>query len=275
MSGFVEVRGIHKIHHRSSVVASRRRPVHAVKNVSFDIQRGTVFGLVGESGSGKSSLARALLYLDPPTEGHVSIDGVDPAELSDRLLKRMRRRMQIVQQDPDGALNPRLRIESCVAEGLANIGMTRSRRRDRVAEMLELVGIPLSRMREFPHQFSGGMKQRIVIARALAVEPELLVLDEPVSSLDVSIQAQIVNLLCRLRVDMGLTYLFISHDLNLVAYLSDTIGVMRRGELVEVAPAEVLLSSPAHEYTKMLLRSVPVYVDTSKSNLNVHARSLQ
>lgn len=264
MSAFVEIRGVHKVHSRASVLESRRRSVHAVKDVSFAIERGSVFGLVGESGSGKSTLARALLFLDPPTQGEVLVDGEVLGDLNRQELQRMRRRMQIVFQDPHSALNPRLRIETCVGEGLANAGVPHRKRRDRIAQMLELVGIPVSRMGSYPHEFSGGMKQRIVIARALAVEPELLVLDEPVSSLDVSIQAQIINLLHRLRKEMNLTYLFISHDLNLVGYVSDVIGVMRRGELVELAPAEVLFDKPAHEYTQQLLRSAPVYVDRRK-----------
>ncbi len=261
MSGFVEVRNLHKVHRRAALLTSRQRPVHAVHDVSFEIERGTVFGLVGESGSGKSTLARALLYLDPPTSGQVLIDGIDLGSLGRKQLVRIRHRVQIVAQDPTSALNPRLTIEMSVGEGLANRGESRRLRRDRVAEVLELVDIPASRMHHYPHEFSGGMKQRICIARALAVEPDLLVLDEPVSSLDVSIQAQIINLLTRLRKEMNLTYLFISHDLNLVGYISDTIGVMRRGELVELAPTGALLESPSHEYTQELLRSVPVYVD--------------
>lgn len=274
MSAFVTVRDLHKVHRRSALLTSRQRPVHAVNGVSFEIERGTVFGLVGESGSGKSTLARALLYLDRPTSGQVLVDEIDLGALSRKQLVQMRRRMQIVSQDPTSALNPRLKIETSVGEGLANRGVHRRQRRDRVAEVLELVGIPASRMHHYPHEFSGGMKQRICIARALAVKPDLLVLDEPVSSLDVSIQAQIINLLTRLRTELNLTYLFISHDLNLVGYISDTIGVMRRGELVELASAEVLLDRPSHEYTQELLRSVPVYVDRRVSNHVLHKRSV-
>jgi oligopeptide/dipeptide ABC transporter ATP-binding protein len=257
MDAFVDIRGLTKVYPGRGFAGAARRSVCAVDRVSLAIGRGTVFGLVGESGCGKTSLARALLYLDPPTAGEVRIDGTPLCGLSPAELRRFRRRMQIVFQDPNSALNPKLRAADSIAEGLVNRGMPAARRETRIAELLELVGIPAGHGRRFPHEFSGGQKQRIVIARALAMEPEFLVLDEPVSNLDVSIQAQIINLLLDLKARLALTYLFISHDLHLVAYLSDRIGVMYRGRLVEEGAAEELLAAPGHPYTRRLFASAP------------------
>lgn len=261
MSAILEVIGVEKVHRRDSLLDSGERRVHAVRGVSFAVERGEVLGIVGESGSGKSTLARAMLHLDPPTAGTVRFEGSDVARLRSRALLDFRRRCQIVFQDPHGALNPRMSVGRAVAEGMIAHGVGRAARRERARELFSLVGLDAERMDGYPHEFSGGQKQRIVIARALAVNPELLVLDEPVSSLDVSVQAQMLNLLVNLKSRLGLTYVFISHDLNLVAYLSDRIGVMRGGELVELAPTEELLSRPRHEYTKELFGCSPRYED--------------
>jgi peptide/nickel transport system ATP-binding protein len=257
MAGLIEARGLTKRHHRRGLLHRPAGGPPAVDNVSFGVERGSVFGLVGESGCGKTTLARSLLYLDPPTEGEVVFDGVPLGGLSRRALRGLRSRMQIVFQDPNAALDPKMRIRDSMAEGLVNLGMPRPQRERRVSEMLELVGIPAGHAGRWPHELSGGQKQRIVIARSLTVGPELLVLDEPVSNLDVSIQAQIINLLADLRRRLGLTYLFISHDLHLVAYLADTVGVMFRGRLVETAPTEAFMERQLHPYSRALFASMP------------------
>ncbi|HEY9594423.1 MAG TPA: ABC transporter ATP-binding protein [Spirochaetia bacterium] len=256
MAGLVEIRGVTKRHARHGLLAGGSG-APAVDDVSLTIQRGEVFGLVGESGCGKTTLARAVLHLDPPTAGEIVYDGMSLGSMSRRTLRAMRRRMQIVFQDPHAALDPRMRIRDSMEEGLRNLHVPRREREARVADLLSVVGIPAENAARWPHEFSGGQKQRIVIARALSVEPEFLVLDEPVSNLDVSIQAQIVNLLRDLRGRYGLTYLFISHDLHLVAYLADRIGVMYRGRLVECAPTVDLMERPLHPYTERLFASVP------------------
>ncbi|MEE8441241.1 MAG: ATP-binding cassette domain-containing protein [Spirochaetia bacterium] len=274
MSNLIEVHQLNKIHHRKSLLDSRSRKVHAVKDVSFSVGRGEILGIVGESGSGKSTLARAILYLDPPTSGRVVFDHTDLSVLSRRQRGRFRKRAQIVFQDPHGALDPRLRIERAVLEGVSGERMSSIGRRERASELLTLVGIDPGRMSHYPHQFSGGQKQRIVIARALGVNPELLILDEPVSNLDVSVQAQIINLLMELKQKLDLTYIFISHDLNLVGYVSHRIGVMKSGELVELAPTDSLLAAPEHPYTKELFANAPVYVDRRVTRHNLRQRSV-
>ena len=261
MTPLLEVADLNKVHRRHSLLETSPRTVHAVRDVSFSVEVGEILGIVGESGSGKSTLARAILYLDPPTSGTVRFDDADVARLRGRDLLSFRDRAQIVFQDPHGALNPRLRVGRAVEEGMIAQGIPARQRRERAAELFELVGLEPERMDRYPHEFSGGQKQRIVVARALAVDPDLLILDEPVSSLDVSIQAQILNLLVDIKTRLGLTYIFISHDLNLVGYLSDRIGVMRRGELVELAPAQRLLEKPQAEYTRTLFGSSPHYHD--------------
>ena len=257
MDRFLEIKNLVKIFQGRGLLNRRRAAVRAVDRVSFGIERNTVFGLVGESGCGKTTLVRALLYLDPPTSGEIWFDGTRLGSLTPHHLRSFRKRMQIVFQDPNSALNPKMRIEDSLAEGLVNLGLAARERTRRIKHLLGLVGIAATHRARFPHEFSGGQKQRIVIARALCMEPDFLVLDEPVSNLDVSIQAQIINLLMDLKTELALTYLFISHDLNLVAYFSDRIGVMYKGRLMEVAATEQMMSHPCHPYTLRLFSSVP------------------
>jgi ABC-type oligopeptide transport system ATPase subunit len=232
----------------------------AVDSVSFDVDRGTTFGLVGESGSGKSTTARIVSRLLDADSGTVLLDGQDLLSARGRELFRARRRVQMVFQDPFASLNPRWKVGSLVAEGIRihKLVSSAEERRTRVGELLEQCGLPADAAARYPHEFSGGQRQRIGIARALAVEPELLVLDEPVSALDVSIQAQILNLLTRLQEELGLTYLFIAHDLAIVERFCDEIAVMCKGEIVERGKPEVLYKAPRHEYTRTLLDAVPV-----------------
>jgi oligopeptide transport system ATP-binding protein len=257
MAELVTVKGVVKQFPGQGILARSRGGVRAVDRVSFSIQRGSTFGLVGESGCGKTTLARSILYLDPPTAGTVELDGTDLGALKPRELRAFRRRMQIVFQDPNSALDPKMRIRTSLGEGMVNFGYSAQERTRRTGELLELVGLNPSHADRYPHEFSGGQKQRIVVARALSLEPELLVLDEPVSNLDVSIQAQIINLLLDIKKRLSLTYLFISHDLNLVGYLSDRIGVMYRGRIVELADTEEILRNPLHPYTQALFAAVP------------------
>ncbi|MCQ8781616.1 ABC transporter ATP-binding protein [Mangrovibrevibacter kandeliae] len=235
-----------------------RGTIHAVEDVSLDIARGSITGLVGESGSGKTTFGRTLLRLIQPTSGSIRFDGIELTALSAREMTAMRRRMQIIFQDPVSSLNPRLKVEHIVAEGLRAHGIgTRRDRRDRVAALLEEVGLSADQMPRYPHEFSGGQRQRIGIARALALEPDFIVADESVSALDVSIQAQILNLLLDLRVKRRLTMLFIAHDLSVVDYLCDRIAVMYLGRVIENGPARPLVRQPAHPYTRALLSAVP------------------
>jgi ABC-type oligopeptide transport system ATPase subunit len=233
--------------------------VRAVDDVSFTIRRGETFGLLGESGSGKSTVARLLLRLDRPTAGRVEFDGRDLTALSRRELRRLRPHMQIVFQDPFAALNRRKTVEHSIGLPLAvHTKLSRRERATRVRELLELVGLRPEFAARYPHEMSGGQSQRVSIARALALDPSFVILDEAVSAVDVSIQAQILNLLRDLQQRLGLTYLFISHDLAIVRYMSDRVGVMQQGRLVECGTREELFGSPQHEYTRALMAAVPV-----------------
>jgi peptide/nickel transport system ATP-binding protein/oligopeptide transport system ATP-binding protein len=233
--------------------------IRAVDDVSFTIGAGQTVGLVGESGSGKTTVGRTILKLISATSGNVRYDGRDILPLAENEFRPLRREMQMIFQDPFGSLNPRFTIGEIVGEALEIHfpKMTSSDRVDRVAELLKLVGLKADMMRRYPHEFSGGQRQRIGIARALAVEPRFIVCDEPVSALDVSVQAQIVNLLQDLQEQFGIAYLFIAHDLAVVEHISDHVLVMHHGKIVESAPAGEIYNNPQHEYTKTLLAAVP------------------
>lgn len=232
--------------------------IKAVDGVAFQIERGRTLGLVGESGCGKTTVGRAILKLIEPDEGSIVYQGRDISGLSSHEMRLLRKELQIVFQDPFGSLNPRMTVGASIEEGLRTWGVrNRSERKGRLDELLEMVGIGAGAADRYPHEFSGGQRQRIGIARALSVEPSLIVCDEPVSALDVSIQAQIINLLQELQDRLGLSYLFISHDLNVVGYISDTVAVMYLGQIMECAQADELYENPLHPYTLALLSAVP------------------
>ena len=256
----LEVRDLH-VHfpiRRRRHTGNQDRLLHAVDGVRFGIEKGTTLGLVGESGCGKTTLARALLRLIDITAGNVRFDGVDLFQATRPELRRVRRDMQLVFQDPYGSLNPRLTVEKIVAEPLEVHGIgDRHARRVRVANVLEQVGLHPCDAQRYPHSFSGGQRQRIVIARAIIMQPRLIICDEPVSALDVSIQSQILNLLNDLKRELGLTYLFIAHNLAVVQYISDRVAVMHSGKIVELADTNDLFVNPQHPYTKALLDAVP------------------
>jgi ABC-type glutathione transport system ATPase component len=277
---FIEIRNLTKIYpHAASVLGGKSQGEHrAVDHVSLDIHAGETLGLVGESGSGKSTLGRLLLRLVEPTSGSITFAGRDLLAANSGEMRRLRRDMQIIFQDPFASLDPRFRVEDIIAEpliihrssttesttteggppsaGFAKGGITAARRA-RVLELLRAVGLDESILRRFPHEFSGGQRQRIGIARALALRPKFIVADEPVSALDVSVGAQIVNLLAQLQRDFGLTYLFISHSMPVVRYLSTRIAVMYRGKIVEIGSTEQITERPQHPYTRSLLEATP------------------
>lgn len=239
--------------------ASHKQIVRAVDDVSFVIQRGETLGLVGESGCGKTTVGRCLLRLIEPTNGQVRFDGRNLTEFGKTELRALRRRMQIIFQDPYSSLNPRMKVGEIIGEPLVVHGVgNKLERRERVAELLGVVGLDPDYANRYPHQFSGGQRQRIGIARALALNPDFIVADEPVSALDVSVQAQIVNLLQDLQQKFGITYLFISHGLAVVKHISSRVGVMYLGKLVELAPADEIYSRPLHPYTQALLAAIPI-----------------
>ena len=245
---------------RSGFWGQNRLIVHAVDNISFDIYPGETLGLVGESGSGKSTTGRAILRRIPVESGRIYFQGRDITDINEQDLRPLRRHMQLVFQDPYASLNPRLRIIDIVAEPLIVHGIVKNTREavERVAELLELVGLPPDAGGRYPHAFSGGQRQRVGIARALALNPEFIVADEPVSALDVSIRAQVVNLMQDLQQELGLTYFFIAHDLAVVRHISNRIAIMYAGKIVEIAGRDAIYESPIHPYTEALLSAVPV-----------------
>jgi oligopeptide/dipeptide ABC transporter ATP-binding protein len=256
----LEARGIKK-HYRSSAGLFYRggSPVRAVDGVDVVLERGKTLGLVGESGCGKSTLARILIRLEEPTAGTISLDGTNFLALTGRELRHARRRIQMVFQDPYSSLNPRLSIGSTIAEGIRIHKLAKGKEvGSRIRTLLDKVGLQVSADVKYPHEFSGGQRQRIGIARALAVEPDIIIADEPVSALDVSIQAQIINLMRDLQEELDLTYLFIAHDLGVVEHVSDRVAVMYLGKIVELGPTTELFSKPLHPYTEGLLASIPV-----------------
>jgi len=260
MTALLELKNLTKHFRLGGNLFGRNKAVlRAVDGVDLTIERGETLGLVGESGCGKSTLARTLIRLYQPTSGEMRFDGTDLAELSERELRPYRRRMQMIFQDPYASLNGRMTVRDLIAEPLeiAGVGDGASRR-VRVDELLVRVGLSPAHGTRFPHEFSGGQRQRIGIARAIALNPDLVICDEPISALDVSIQAQVVNMLEDLQGELGLTYLFITHDLSMVRHIADRIGVMYLGKIVELSPSDALYRRPAHPYTQALLASIPV-----------------
>ncbi|GAA1802816.1 oligopeptide/dipeptide ABC transporter ATP-binding protein [Nostocoides veronense] len=258
----VDVQGV-KVHFpiKKGVIFDRTIGyVYAVDGVDLQIHRGETYGLVGESGCGKSTLGRAILNLEPPTEGKVIFDGTDIASLKGETLRRKRQDIQMVFQDPLSSLDPRQSVESLLLEGMKAHGLVKDAKaaNARLRELLKAVGLPAAALQKYPHEFSGGQRQRIGIARALSVDPKLIVADEPVSALDVSVQAQVINLLEDLQQEFGLTYLVVAHDLAVVRHISDRVGVMYLGALVEEAAADDLYAAPLHPYTRALMSAVPV-----------------
>jgi peptide/nickel transport system ATP-binding protein len=265
-TALLEVRGLVKDYEIGGGLFSRKEYVRAVRGVDLDVRRGETLGVVGESGCGKSTLGRSILRLIEPTAGTVRFDGVDLGTLSGSEMRRKRRFMQIIFQDPYSSLNPRMRVGAIVGEGLAIHRLASGAARRRlVVELLAQVGLHEDAYDRYPHEFSGGQRQRIGIARALAVEPSFIVADEPVSALDVSIQAQIVNLLQDLQQQMNLAYLFIAHDLRVVEHISQRVAIMYLGKIVELAPSAEIYAAPRHPYTRALLSAVPMPTPRAKS----------
>lgn len=262
----LDVRGLKKYFPiRGGVFSRVVANVKAVEDVSFGIKRGEVVGLVGESGSGKTTAGRSILRLIEPTEGEIVFNGTDIAKIPKSKMREYRKEMQIIFQDPFASLNPRMSVGDIIGEAMTIHNLARGKdKQEKVAQLLEKVGLSAGHMRRYPHEFSGGQRQRIGIARALAVDPQFIVADEPVSALDVSIQAQVVNLLQDLKDELGLTLLFIAHDLGVVEYISDKVVVMYLGRVMEIAPAKELYRNPVHPYTEALLSAVPIPDPTVK-----------
>ncbi|MDH5161879.1 ABC transporter ATP-binding protein [Heyndrickxia oleronia] len=259
MSTLVEVKNLKKHFPISKRIFSKKTSVvKAVDGLTFTIEKGETLGLVGESGCGKSTTGRMIMRLIEPTEGQVYFNGQDITSFSEDKLRKFRKEFQMIFQDPFASLNPRMKIGDIIEEPLIVHGVEKEERKQRVERLLDVVGLTPFHADRFPHEFSGGQRQRIGIARALAVNPQLIVADEPVSALDVSIQSQILNLLKDLQKEFGLTYLFISHDLSVVEHISDRVGVMYLGRMVELADKDSLYKEPLHPYTKALLSAVPV-----------------
>ncbi|MDR3190555.1 MAG: ATP-binding cassette domain-containing protein [Lactobacillaceae bacterium] len=239
----------------------RKNETKAVQHATFDIYEGETFGLVGESGSGKTTIGRTIMKLYEPAGGEIEFDGVDVTKLKKKAeLAEFRQKVQMIFQDPQASLNMRMKVKDIIAEGIDVNGLVKTdeERTARVEHLLDLVGLNKDHINRYPHEFSGGQRQRIGIARALAVQPKFIVADEPISALDVSIQAQVVNLMKQLQKDRNLTYLFIAHDLSMVKYISDRIGVMHWGKMLEIGPAEQVYNKPLHDYTRSLLSAIPV-----------------
>ncbi|HDC9004616.1 TPA: ATP-binding cassette domain-containing protein [Staphylococcus aureus] len=240
--------------------AGKKNEVRAIENISFDIYKGETLGLVGESGCGKSTTGKSIIKLNDITSGEILYEGIDIQKIRKRKdLLKFNKKIQMIFQDPYASLNPRLKVMDIVAEGIDihHLATDKRDRKKRVYDLLETVGLSKEHANRYPHEFSGGQRQRIGIARALAVEPEFIIADEPISALDVSIQAQVINLLLKLQRERGITFLFIAHDLSMVKYISDRIAVMHFGKIVEIGPAEEIYQNPLHDYTKSLLSAIP------------------
>jgi dipeptide transport system ATP-binding protein len=268
MTPVLEARGLVRDYHVGGSLFGKPRTVHALRGVSFSLEKGKTLAIVGESGSGKSTLARILTLIDRQTSGELLIDG-NPVDIANGVTRDMRRKVQIVFQNPYGSLNPRQRVGDVLMEPLLlNENSSAAERRDRALAMLVKVGLAPEHFNRYPHMFSGGQRQRIAIARAIILSPSLLVLDEPVSALDLSVQAQILNLLADLQEELGLTYVFISHDLSVVKYIADEVMVMYLGEAVEQGSRDKLFSAPEHPYTRALFAATPrADVDSIRARL--------
>ncbi|MBK1811114.1 ATP-binding cassette domain-containing protein [Clostridium sp. YIM B02505] len=244
---------------KNKFIGSEKKFVKAVDGVSFDIKKGETFGLVGESGCGKSTLGRSITRLYDVTSGDIFFDGTNIAKFNKKEMKQYNKRMQIIFQDPYSSLNPNMNVEELISEPLLlHTNLSKKERNDKIQSLLEMVGLKKTDMEKFPHEFSGGQCQRIGIARAISTNPEFILCDEPISALDVSIQAQVVNMLEDLQKELGLTYLFVAHDLSMVRHISDRIGVMYLGNIIEISGSNDLYNNPLHPYTKALLSAIPI-----------------